>query len=78
MCQFQDFSVIQIVREINFRESPRYKTEFCSFVKFNLSKSTKLHKNQNSEPLNMFKKADFALQGSSKLISLKISVIEKS
>ena len=39
-------------------------------------KSAKIHKNQHSEPLNVFKLADFALLQSTKLISRQIWVIE--
>ena len=61
--EFQDFSVIQILREINFGESRSSKTaNFCNFRdcgffyfgKFQSSKLQKLE-NQNSEPLNMLK-----------------------
>ena len=40
---FQDFSVIQILREINL------------WVGFSLQKVQKYHKNQNSQPLNLLK-----------------------
>ena len=49
--------------------------EFCSFGKFQPSKSAKIHKNQNSKCGKM---ADFEIQGSSKLISRKISMTQKS
>ena len=58
------FSVVQILREINFGESRNSKTAFfailealnsCTFGKFQQSKSPKIHKNQNSGPLNWLK-----------------------
>ena len=65
MCKFQDFSVIQILCEINFGESRSSKTavfdifgalnKFYQFGKFQPSKSAKIHKRQNSEPLNVLK-----------------------
>ena len=63
MWKFQDFSVIQILREINFGESRSSKnavfaifrgSEFSYFGNFWLSKSEKINENQNSEPLNWF------------------------
>ena len=81
MWKFQDFSITQILREINFEDSRMAKTaifailravNFVQMVNFSLKKSTKIHKNQNSESLNVVKMADFVLQKSSKLISRKI------
>ena len=55
--KFQDFSITQILREINFVDYRGAKTtvlchfrgsEFCSFGKFQPSKSAKFHKIQNS------------------------------
>ena len=46
--------------------------EFCSFGKFQTSKSAKIQKNENSQPLNMLKTADFAILETQKLISRKI------
>ena len=46
--RFQDFSICQILREINFGESCSTK-----FVNLSLPKSAKIHKNQNSEPLSV-------------------------
>ena len=60
--KFQDFSVTQILCEINFEVSRSSKTPvfchfrgsgFCSFGKFQPSKNAKFHKNQNSVPLNV-------------------------
>jgi len=60
--KFQDFFVIQILREINFGESRHSKnanfailwdSEFVDLGKFRPSKSAKIHKSQNSEPLNV-------------------------
>ena len=60
--KYQDFSVNDILCEINFRESRTLKTvvffsfrgsEIGGFGKFQSAKSTKVHKNQNFEPLNM-------------------------
>ena len=81
MWKFQDFPITQILREINFVDSRSAKNaifailggcEFCSFGKFQPSKSAKMHKNQNSEPLNVLKTEDLALLYSPKLISRKI------
>ena len=64
MCKFQDFSITHILREINFMHSRSAKTaifaikkgsEFCSFGKFQPSKSAKIHKSKNSEPLDVVK-----------------------
>ena len=60
--KLQDFSKIQILREINFGESRSSKiaifaifgtAKFVNLINFNLSKSIKNLKNQNSEPLNV-------------------------
>ena len=60
--KFQDFPVTQILREINFQESRRSETavfaifrvlNFVNLVNCRLSKSAKIHKNQNSEPPNV-------------------------
>ena len=64
--KLQDFSVIQILYDINFRESVQnlQNCHFCHFWGYDLvnleqvfqsSKSAKTHKNQNSKPLNVFK-----------------------
>jgi len=69
----QDFSIFQILREINFGESRSFKTavfcnlgdsEYCYFGNFQPPKSAiiQTQKNQNSEPLNVLKCADFAVQ----------------
>ena len=60
---FQDFSITQILREINFGESRSSKivifanlgggSAFCLFGKFQPSRSAKIHEIQNSEPLNL-------------------------
>ena len=59
---FQDFSVIQILRETNFRESKSLKTAvfaifealyFGNLGNFSLQKVHKFIKNQNSEPQNV-------------------------
>ena len=64
MWKFHDFSVIQILREINLGQSKSCKnaifahfwySEFYQFCKFQPSKSEKIHKNQNSETLNVVK-----------------------
>ena len=54
--KFHNFSITEILREINFEDS----------------KSAKIHKNQNSEPFEYVEKADFALLKFLKLISRKI------
>ena len=57
----QDFSITQILREVNFWNSRSAKTATFAilgavdFVKYQLSKSAKIHENQNSEPLNLLK-----------------------
>ena len=68
VCRFQDFFVIQILREINFDKN------------ISLQKNTKIHRNQNSEPLNTYvKKAIFEnMDCLSILISRKIWKKEKS
>ena len=49
-------SFLWILREINFGESRSAQTAlFAIFGKFQPSKSAKIHKNQNSEPLNVSK-----------------------
>ena len=62
--KFLDFSVIQILREINFGESRSSKTavfailgalNFVNLVHFSLQKVQKFMINQNSEPLNVVK-----------------------
>ena len=76
--KFQDFSIIQILCEINFVDSRSTKTDIfailgaVNFVK--PSKSEKIHKNQNSEPLNVLKWQFFGPQTSPTLISRKIRV----
>ena len=64
MWKFQDFSFIQILRETNFEGSRTSKSaffailravNFVQMVNFSLQKSAKIHKNQNSEPLNVVK-----------------------
>ena len=57
--KIQDFSVIQILREINFAEPRCYKNAvFCNFRgsefgQFQRSKSAKIHEIINSEPVNV-------------------------
>ena len=77
MRKFEDFSVIQILRETSFGESESPKTavfaisralNFVNLVNFSLQKVQKLS----------VEMADFALSESPKLISRKILVIEKS
>ena len=73
--EVQDFSVIQIFREINFGESRGAKTavfailgdlNFVDLVNFSLQKVQKFRDSECG------KMADFTLQESSKLISRKI------
>ena len=52
--KFGDFSVTQILREINFGES-RSSKNAMPFSNFRSSKSVKIHKNQNSWPLYVLK-----------------------
>ena len=56
--RFQDFSVTQIIREINFGESRNSKTAIVAILRaLNLviliNFKCKFHRNQNSEPLNV-------------------------
>ena len=60
MWKFQDFSIFQILREINSRESRRHKNAVLGALKFvnfilQPSKGAKIKKkkNQNLEPLNV-------------------------
>ena len=53
VCKFQDFCITEILREINFVDLRG--CEFYSLGKFQPSKSAKIHKNLNSEPLNFVK-----------------------
>ena len=66
MWKFQDFYITQILRETNLEDSKSAKTDvfailravdFVHLVNCNLqpSESAKIHKNQNSEPLNVVK-----------------------
>ena len=63
MWKFHRFSITQILREINFGDSRSAKSavfvilesEFSSFGQFKHSKSAKIHKSQNSDPLNVLK-----------------------
>ena len=62
--KFQDFSITQILREINFAESRSPKSaifailgplNFVDLVNFSLQKVPDIHKHQDSEPLNVLK-----------------------
>ena len=64
MWKFQDFCIIEILREIKFGDSRSAKSavfailaavSFVHLVKIQPSKSAKIHKNPNSEPLNVVK-----------------------
>ena len=59
MWKFHDFCTIQILREINFEDSRSAKTAIFAILgamNFVLTFVTsKIHKNQNSEPLNVLK-----------------------
>ena len=79
--KFHDFSVTQILREINFGASRNFKTgvfailealNFVNLVTFSMPKTAKIHKNQNSEASKCVKIAYFALLEPPKLISHKI------
>jgi len=61
---FQDFSVTQILREINFEKCRSSKTayfailgalNFVDLCHFQPAKSAKIHENQNSKPLIVLK-----------------------
>ena len=79
--KFQDFCVIQILREINFGESRSSKIaffailvtlDFVDMVNFSLQKVQKFIKKSTFRAFKCFKMADFALLESPKLISRKI------
>ena len=84
--KFHDFCITQILREINFEESRSAKSailthsrlrililmHFCTFWRLQFTKWTKF------TALKVAKTAIFALSESSKLISRKIWVIQKS
>ena len=64
MWKFHNFSITQILREINFGGCSSSKTADLSnfrgskieyFGKFQPSENAKIHKNQNSEPLIVLK-----------------------
>ena len=64
LLEFQEFSVIQNLREINFRESRGSKTTFFAILKplnfvnlanYSLHKVPEIHENQILEPLNVSK-----------------------
>ena len=83
--QFQNFSIIQVLREINFGGSRSSKTAAfaifgalsCVFlVHFSLQKVQKSKKSFRAS--KCVKMVDFALQESQKMISRKILVIVKS
>ena len=83
--KYQDFSVIQILREINLGESRCSETavfailgarNFVDLVNFAFQKGQKFTKSRFRAP-KCVKLADFALLTSPKLISRKIGVIEK-
>ena len=83
MWKFHDFSITQILREINFEDFRSAKSailansealNFDLLSIFALFECYILPKEQNS----VAKTADFALLKSSKLISHKIKVIQKS
>ena len=85
MGKFQKFSLIQILREINFGGSRSSKTAAfaifgalsCVFlVHFSLQKVQKSKKSFRAS--KCVKMVDFALQESQKMISRKILVIVKS
>ena len=69
---FQDFFVLQILREINFGQSRNSKTVISPILRsLNFFKIAKIHKSQNSEP-KCVQMVNFALQNYPKLISRKI------
>ena len=64
MWKFDEFSVTQILREINFEESISSKIalfanlealKMINLVHFSLTESSKILKNHDSEPLNVLK-----------------------
>ena len=63
MCKCHDFSVTQILHEINFEESRNSTLHYCNFRdsangkfgRFQPSKSAENHKTQNPEPLKLQK-----------------------
>ena len=66
MWKIQDFSITQILCEINFGDSRSAKTavfdilgavKFDNVVNFSLERLQKIHKNQNPEPFKCVKMA---------------------
>ena len=64
MWKFHDFCITEILREIHFVDTRSAKiavlvilgaVNFVHLVNFQASKSAKIHKNHNSEPLNVVK-----------------------
>ena len=64
VCKFENISVTQILREINFGEFKSSETavfailgalNFAKLVNCSLQKVKKIHKNQNSEPVKVLK-----------------------
>ena len=81
MWKFHDFSVTQILREINFAESRRSKTDVLAiledfqndhFDKFQPSENAKIHKKSQFRTSKCVEMTYFALLESQKLISHKI------
>ena len=78
--KFHNFSITQILREINFGDSRSAKSavfvilesEFSSFGQFQPSKNAKIHKDSKFRTSKFAKMAHFALLESPKLISRKI------
>ena len=80
MWKFHDFTITQILCEINFGDSRSAKSAILTHLKalnfdfhdFTLSEGCYLPIQQNLEPLKLQKKAVLELLGSPKLISRKI------
>ena len=87
MWKFQDFYVIQILREIIFEESRSCKSanfdilgalKFVKLLKIHFQKMQEFLKKSKFRASKCVKMADFALPESSKLISRKMCEIEKT
>ena len=77
--EFQDLSVnvIQILHEIKVQKGHFCHFRGSEFYWFGQLVNAKIHKKQNSEPLNVLKQLILHFKNPQKLISRKIWLIEK-